>query len=137
MKFTKEMADAVGLVVGGKSGTALVNPNAGFEGRRLYIDAAPPFAVWKGKTLHLSGLTPEESELLGATPNQLVTTKKGTEYFASSRISGFLPLTQENLVAAAEIVRDATGPAWSRSGAEVTEDGVEVAGLFAAIAASK
>lgn len=138
MKIENVVAEALGLKIGNAAQTAMVDEAAGFEGRRIYVNAAPPFAEWSGATLHLSGFTPEECELLGAVPNQLVTSKAGKkEYFASARVSGFLKLTEENLKQAAGLVKGNTHPAWSRSGGETTAQVSEAQSILAAIAASK
>lgn len=144
MKLTTEMLAAAAqynlACVNGDVNTAIGNPAFGFNGRRVYVNNAPPFAEFSGNCLHLSGFTPDESELLGAVPNQLVENKKTgkREYFASARISGFLPLTQENVAAALEMLRDATSPAWERTGSgETAKAKAEASGVFAAIVASK
>lgn len=140
MKIEKKVAEALGLSLVNKAETAMGREDTGFAGRRIYVNAAPPFAEWSGSTLHLSGFTPEESELLGAVPNQLVENKKTgkREYFASARISGFLQLTEANLRACAELVKHTTDAAWERQGSgETSEAKSAAAGIFAAITATQ
>lgn len=136
MKFTNEQAMSLGLKVGGSAGTALVNQTFDFEGRRLYIDRAPRKVKREvdGKevemttpVIHLSGFTPEECEMLGATPNP------ANEF--SSRITGFLPLSEENLAAAAKVVRDATSPAYEKAREKGVVAGVDVGSVISAAAA--
>lgn len=122
MKFSNEQAASLGLVVGGKSGTALVNPVQGFAGRRIYVDGGSKKLSIPGPLVHLSGFTAEECEQLGATMNV------HDEY--SSRVTGFLQVTPANLAAAAKIVREATSPA--REPTKKVVLGVDMNALFAA-----
>ena len=127
MKFENEQAEGLGLKVAGKGNTALVHPVHGFEGRRIYVDGGSKKSGIEGPCIHLSGFTDEEVELLGATKN--------TAGDYSARIRGFLKLNPENLKNAAQVLRDATTPAFVPArGAKV--DGVDVKAIFAA-AASK
>ena len=123
MKFSNEQAASLGLVVGGKSGTALVNPVAGFEGRRIYVDGGSKKLAIAGPLIHLSGFTPSEVEALGGTINV------HDEY--SSRVTGFLQVTGNNLAAAAKVVREATSPAFVKN-AKAIKQVFDMAGIFAA-----
>lgn len=122
MKFSNEQAQSLGLVVGGKAGTALVHPVHGFAGRRIYIDGGCRAASMAGPLIHLSGFTAEEIELLGATVNS------AGEY--SRRVTGFLRVTPENLKAASEVVLSATSPAYEPTKAVV--GGIDMNAIFAA-----
>ena len=125
MKFNDTMAASVGLVVGGKSGTALVNPVHGFSGRRVYIDGGSRANGIKGSLIHLSGFHPDEVQALGAFGNP------DAEY--SARVTGFLVPTPANLAAACAVVRDATTPAYEP--ARASRGGILVTDLFAQAAA--
>jgi hypothetical protein len=122
MKFSNEMAASLGLSVGGKAGSALVNPVFGFAGRRIYIDGGSRANNLAGPTIHLSGFTAAEVESLGGVVNT------AGEY--SRRVTGFLPLNPANLAAASKIVREATSAAYEPSNSKVM--GVDVAAIFAA-----
>lgn len=129
MKFTKEQAEQLGLVVGGKNGTCLVSASAGFEGRRIYIDRGSTKQNIAGPLIHLSGYTKEECEALGATANV------HNEF--SSRVTGFLKPTPENLAAAAKVIREATTPAYVPARSTEVAPGMDADALFSAAAASK
>jgi hypothetical protein len=121
MRFTEEQATGLGLRVEGKSGTALVGPQ-GFAGRRIYIDGGSRAHGLRGPTIHLSGFHPDEVELLGGLPNP-----QG-EY--SSRVTGFLRLTPENLRAAVELLLAAASAAYSPPARRL--QGVDVGAILTA-----
>ena len=120
MRISNEMAVSMGLVVGNPAGTALVNPVFGFSGRRVYINGGTELIA--GPCIHLSGFTLAECQELGAVPNP-------KDDF-SARVTGFLPLTPENLGRACRVVREATSPAYEPP--RKLRRGVTLAGLFAA-----
>lgn len=126
MKFEQKQAESLGLVVGGKNGTALVHPVHGFAGRRIYVDRGSKTQNVEGPCIHLSGFHEDEVEMLGGTLN--------TKAEFSARVTGFLKLTAENLKAAAQMILDANTPA--REPAKGTYGGVDVAAIIEA-AASK
>ena len=124
MKFEQKQAESLGLTVGGKNGTALVHPVHGFAGRRIYVDRGSKAQKMDGPLIHLSGFHPDEVELLGGVLN--------TANEFSARVTGFLKLTAENLKAAADVVKDATSPAYEPTSGKYA--GVDVAALIAAAA---
>lgn len=123
MKFSNEQAASLGLVVGGKSGTALVNTVQGFEGRRIYVDGGSKKLGLAGPLIHLSGFTPDEVVALNGALNT------HNEY--SPRVTGFLGLTPANLAAAAKVVREETSPAYTPY-AKKEAKVIDMAAIFAA-----